>query len=163
MFTTRIFSIILTVFLVTAGSWFVFYNQTSVPINPVRSATSNGIKIGEKTINVEVVRTETEREQGLSGREKLGKNYGMLFVFERRDFYVFWMKDMLFPIDIIWIDKDGTVVDVLEDAQPDTYPEFQFVSDFLAQYVLEVNAGFFDKNNIKLGDVVDFMDVDLVF
>ena len=163
MFPTRIISIILTALVVTAGSWFVFHIERSVSIDPVRSATSNGIKIGDKTINVEIARTEAEREQGFSGREELGENDGMLFVFEKRDFYAFWMKDMLFPIDIIWIDKDGTMVDVMENVQPDTYPEFKFISDFLAQYVIEVNAGFFDKHNIKLGDAVDFMELDLVF
>ena len=86
----------------------------------------------------------------------MNEDRGMLFVFSRSDFYVFWMEEMLFPLDIIWVNEDREVVDYIEDVEPDTYPEFQFVNDFLAKYVLEVNAGFIQEHGIKTGDEVKF-------
>jgi uncharacterized protein len=66
------------------------------------------------------------------------------------------MKDMRFPVDIIWINKKKEIVDVMKNAEPDSYPEFAFINDFPAMYVLEVNAGFFDKHNLELRELVEF-------
>ncbi len=78
----------------------------------------------------------------------------MLFVFDKPDIYSFWMKDMLFPIDMIWISEDGKVVYIERDARPESYPN-SFIPDAPAKYVLEVNAGFSEKNNLKVGDKVE--------
>ena len=92
-------------------------------------------------INAEFVETPELREMGLSGREGLGRNNGMLFVFDNETVNrCFWMKDMKFSIDMIWLDSDKKVVHIQENVSPDTYPE-SYCPDAPAQYVLEVEAG----------------------
>lgn len=102
-----------------------------------------------------VVLTQEEKRLGLSVFEKLNENEGMLFLYEKEDYYRFWMKDMRFPIDIIWINKDFKIVDITENISPDTFPQV-FTSKEPAQYILEVNAGFAKNNNIKIGDYIEF-------
>ena len=99
--------------------------------------------------------TDTKREQGLSARVVLAENNGMLFIFDRSGVYPFWMKDMNFPIDIIWLDENLKVVYIKKDARPESYPDV-YGSEKKAKYVLEVSSGFSEKNNLKVGDGVDF-------
>ncbi len=88
----------------------------------------------------EVVTTQAEQEQGLSGRETVPENYGMLFVFPQEERTGFWMKDMLVPIDIIWLSDTGTILGIEDSVSPDTYPE-AFYPPQPAKYVLETKAG----------------------
>ncbi|MSU45346.1 MAG: DUF192 domain-containing protein, partial [Candidatus Zambryskibacteria bacterium] len=81
---------------------------------------------------------------------------GMLFVFEKEGKYVFWMKDMLFPIDIIWIDKNFTVNHIETDLSRETYPKFFYPKDNIL-YVLEVLAGQASSSKINIGDTVKFI------
>lgn len=115
------------------------------------SATIEG-----KKFSLILAKTDSEREKGLSGRGSLAKNTGMLFIFPEKARYKFWMKDMKFPIDIIYI-NDKRVVDIIEDApvpQPDgAIPTFEPREQ--ANYVLEVNA----DNHFKIGDTVTFENV----
>lgn len=94
-----------------------------------------------------------ERAQGLSLVKHMNKNQGMLFVFEEAGIYKFWMKDMQFPLDIIWFDAHGVVVHVEENLSPETYPK-SFGPDSNALYVLEMNVGFVDEYNVQLGQKV---------
>ena len=75
---------------------------------------------------------------------------GLLFIFDKTGDYGFWMKDMNFPIDIIWI-KDDKVVYVLPDVKQDSYPNV-FYSSEPANEVLEINAGLSEKLGINAGD-----------
>ena len=84
------------------------------------------------------------------------KDEGMLFVFNHTGKYPFWMKDMNFPIDIIWIGEDLRVVYIKKDAKPESYPE-TFTPNQDAKYVLEVFSSFSEKNNLKEGDRVKFL------
>ena len=125
----------------------VFYLAT-LEIKPV-------IYIGDKKIEVELAQTEVERYQGLSNRKTLDQNNGMLFVFDGYYIPTFVMRDMLFSIDIIWI-KDDMVVGFEKNM-----PRSELDKDLIAyqpknfiNYVLEVNAGFVEQNNIKIGDKV---------
>jgi len=131
---------------------------------PINKNGYNGIESAkvEKVSTVEVdgtifkvviADTEKEMNRGLSGRKKLEKNQGMLFVFEKSGVYPFWMKDMNFPIDIIWIDEDFKVVYIKENATPESYPE-TFTSYSPARYALEVASGVTKNNKIKIGDNV---------
>ncbi|MFA5840754.1 MAG: DUF192 domain-containing protein [Candidatus Paceibacterota bacterium] len=113
------------------------------------------IVIGGQTLNVDLALTPLGQTQGLSGRSELRENEGMLFVFEQPGKYSFWMKDMKFPLDIIWIGEDMNVIYIQKNASPESYPE-SFVSEKNAKYVLEVFAGFADKNNLKEGDKVEY-------
>ena len=118
------------------------------------------IKIGDKSILVEVVDTQKTRNKGLSGREKLEVNQGMLFVFETQNVNPgFWMKDMKFSIDIIWINDDkvsqiSKEVPIPAPNTPDRALPI-YTPESAIDYVLEVSAGFSDKNGILVGDAVD--------
>lgn len=118
------------------------------------------VYIDSTEIPVEVVRDEATRQKGLSGRPSLDEKSGMLFVFDKPAVYTFWMPDMNFPIDIIWI-NDGKVIDISANVSNDfdpNNPRFYAPSQ-PAQYVLEVNAGFAENKNIKIGDPVSLMNI----
>lgn len=114
------------------------------------------VQINGKKIKTEVADNLEARMKGLSGREGLGKNEGMLFVFEKPDIYPFWMKDMKFSIDIIWI-KDLRIVDIVKDAPPPTTDgkTISFTPRGEADLVLETAAGFCDENGVKIGDEIN--------
>jgi hypothetical protein len=85
----------------------------------------------------------------------LAKNEGMLFVFNHPSQHVFWMKDMNFPIDMIWLDENLKIIYFQKNVLPESYPA-TFGPDQNSLYVLEVNAGFSDKHNLKIGDSLSF-------
>lgn len=145
---------ILLIFLVTAGLITILglFNKKPGFIELKR------VKIGQTSFFVELAVAEEERQKGLSGRKSLPEDQGMLFSFEQKNvFPSFWMKSMLIPIDIIWIDE-WEVVKIHENIQPE--PEksdrelTKYYPDRPVDYVLEVNAGFSGKNNIRVGDNV---------
>ncbi len=111
---------------------------------------------GERTtINIEVVDTPASRERGLSGRLSLPEGQGMLFVFDSDATYSFWMPNMRFAIDIIWIDSEGRIVDIKEHATPESYPE-AFKPKNPARYVLEVGSGYAQKWGWHEGTTLKF-------
>ncbi len=114
------------------------------------------VEIARQTINVELADTNAKRELGLSGHKLLTDDEGMFFIFENTGKYPFWMKDMLFSLDIIWISENFEVVYIEKNAEPSSYPT-NFGEEINAQYVLEVNAGFSEKNNLKIGEKVKFV------
>ena len=113
------------------------------------------ISIGGTVIYVDVADTEVLREQGLCGRLILPEGRGMLFVFENDDTWGIWMKDMLFSIDIVWVDASGTVITVAAHVAPDTYPK-SFYPSAPARYVLELPAGFAAAHDIRTGSILKF-------
>jgi len=116
-------------------------------------ADTETIYLKGETLQVALADTPALRERGLGGRESLGENEGMLFVFPKDGVYPFWMKDMRFSIDILWLAADGRIVYVVENVSPDTYPE-DFAPDNLARYVLELPAGWTASHNVVVGDFV---------
>jgi uncharacterized membrane protein (UPF0127 family) len=120
-------------------------------------STANGpyVIIAGVRLSVEVADTPAERGRGLSGREMLPENSGMLFVFDTPGRYGFWMYGMKFPLDIIWIDERLRVVYFVENAQPCVNICETYEPPADALYVLEVNAGFVKKYGLKVGDVVE--------
>lgn len=117
------------------------------------SLSTRTIIVGTTPLLVEVANTDAERQQGLSDRASLPQRRGMLFIFANPGNYGFWMKDMRFAIDIVWIDAAGVVVTIADNVSPDTYPQ-SYHSTAPAQYVLEVPAGFAKKQGIALGTKV---------
>lgn len=118
-------------------------------------ANINLVEVGGEKIMVDVANTPESRTLGLSGRKSLENDEGMLFVFDQPSKYSFWMKDMNFPIDIIWLDESKKIVHIKKDARPELYPE-SYAPRGDAKYVLEVVSGFSEKNNLKEGDKVKF-------
>lgn len=113
------------------------------------------IEIGNTWVSADVAITEAEREQGLSGRQALGVNEGMLFIHPSSGQFSYWMKDMLFPIDIIWINADRQIVGVTQNISPGSYPE-TFSPRVPILYALEVPAGFSNRNHIVPGVNIAF-------
>lgn len=115
------------------------------------------ISIGGVAVQVEIADTDAERARGLSGHAPLGDLAGMLFIFPEEGLYSFWMRDMTFPIDILWLDAAGAVVHIEENVSPHTYPT-AFTSGSPARYVLEVRAGFADQHDIEIGEVANLSE-----
>jgi uncharacterized membrane protein (UPF0127 family) len=109
------------------------------------------IFIGNAKMDVEIADTSEKMARGLSGRDYVTENNGMLFVYNEPGIYSFWMKDMKFPLDIIWIEANGKIADITKSALPESYPK-SFTSKEPAKYVIETSSGWCDKNNIKIGD-----------
>jgi len=104
-----------------------------------------------QTLKIELAQTEAERRQGLSGRASLPEDSGMLFVFDAPTYPGFWMKDMNFPLDVIWLDENWQVVGITANVLPDSFPQaFYPPQGKLIKYVLELNAGWADTHNLKL-------------
>ncbi len=114
------------------------------------------LKIGETYIQAEVVRYADDMARGLGGRKKLSGDEGMLFVYPHETIPKFWMKNMNFPIDILWI-RNGKIVDFSENIPVEPIGEKLPIYSPNAPItnVLEVNAGFVKKNSIQKGDQVD--------
>ncbi len=108
------------------------------------------LKSGSLEVPVALADTAALRQQGLSDTASLPAGAGMLFVFSAPAVQGFWMKDMQYPLDIVWIDNTMTVVGIAANVMPDTYPQV-FYSPAPVQYVLEVNAGYAQLHGIAVG------------
>lgn len=119
------------------------------------------VNIGSASIRVEVAQTSEELQQGLQYRDSMPKDQGMLFVFPENVQAMFWMKNTLFPIDIIWLDQSKKIVHIEKNVPPclqETCPTYGPSDPVL--YVLEVNAGFTNANDIAVGDQATFAFVE---
>jgi uncharacterized membrane protein (UPF0127 family) len=113
------------------------------------------ISINDHKIYVEIASTPEKRSKGLSNRKSLRMDSGMLFSFEKPGLHKFWMKDMHFPLDFLFI-KDERISDIKKDVKPDSQtgtPEIVSPKSEV-NYVLEVNSGIVEKYNIQIGDRV---------
>jgi uncharacterized protein len=139
--------------LATGALASVLFLHSGNKIVPPKTPTHDAVLESKGTaVFVTTAKTEAARQQGLSGVPSLPPNAGKLFVFEQPGIYGIWMKDMLFSIDIIWMDKDMKVVDIKPNVAPSTYPEVFYPSSE-AMYVLETNAGFAQTYNLSIEDV----------
>lgn len=140
------------------------YKQNVVGAMPVESTSD--ISVGEFTNLVSftigrismlgsIADTDAERTQGLSDTKEIPIGVAKVFIFNSSEKWSFWMKDMNYPIDIFWLDENGTVVHVVESVTPDTYPDTSFAPSVPARYVIETKAGFAKENNIGVGAVVN--------
>lgn len=122
----------------------------------------HSLLVGNKKLFISIERTEKEMEQGLSGTQYMADNNGMLFDFGSGASVTpsFWMKDMDFDLDFIWI-KNNTVIGITPNV-PAPPENLKSKIESLSLYpppspvdsALEVNAGWAEKNHIRVGDVV---------
>ena len=118
-------------------------------------STGNFVQIGNTRIPVEIADTKEERDKGLSERRSLSKESGMLFVFDESEAYRFWMPNMHFPLDIIWI-ANGKVIGIEENIPPETdlnNPHF-YKPPLPIDHAIEVNEGFSKVHAVKVGDII---------
>ncbi len=148
---------IIQLFLITFVILFLFNISNKPSLTNIKY-----VNIGGGRVEVDLAITERARMIGLSGRASLDEDRGLLFIFDKLGRYSFWMKDMNFPIDIIWLappeggDNDEMkIVFIKENALPIDYPE-TYTPYKDALYILEVVAGYTFKNNLKVGDTVEF-------
>lgn len=136
---------ILIVLLMAVTGIFLRLKQTRLPVAEV--------VIGGTWVKADLAATPSSREAGLSGRKSLKEGTGMLFVFSERAPHAFWMKGMLFPIDIIWIDGK-TIVDIASSVPPPATGQDPAVLRPRAEanFVLEVPAGLAAASGWKIGD-----------
>jgi uncharacterized membrane protein (UPF0127 family) len=126
---------------------------TSSPCGPYRN--DGNVLIDGQKITVEIARNAAEFDKGLGGRPCILPNQGMWFAFKAPGHYPFWMKDMKFPIDIVWITSTHRVAAIEVDEQPNTYPD-KFVNQIPAQYVLELKANRSKELHMEIGTPVTF-------
>jgi len=109
------------------------------------------IKVGPHPLKVEVAASDPERSQGLMYREKLGKDDGMLFIFDEPGYHSMWMKHTLIPLSVAFLDADGRILNIL-DMEPRTLDTH--IAAGPARYAIETNKGWFGEKRIKAGDRV---------
>jgi uncharacterized membrane protein (UPF0127 family) len=147
--------ILLVVFAATCFWYFYFFAHACNPALPTET-----LSVGGNAWTVEMATTMTQQACGLSGREGLGENDAMLFVFGSPSVQNFWMKDMNFPLDMIWI-SGNTVAGFAQNAAPQPGAPLWKLQIYTSPYnvdkVLEVVAGTVAKYNIKVGDTVTIL------
>lgn len=145
------FAILVIFIVITFFIGYKIHKNTNIAL----TYDSPFVVIAGKTIKVEVADNPQSRWTGLSYRTSLDKNSGMIFRFEESQKRTFWMKDMNFDLDIIWI-NNNEVVKIDKNLPPGgIIPDVKYSSVLPVNYVLEVNGGFCDKKKIKVGDKVE--------
>ena len=138
----------------------VHYDQKVYSQTNTNHTFPSYVKIKGLIIHVDLAITPDQQEKGLSIKNNLSNNQGMLFPFNTPGDYSFWMKDMKFPLDIIWINSDNKIVHIEKNLQPCVFillcPTYSPPANSNTKYVLEVNADYTTKNNINVGDKVSF-------
>ncbi len=122
-----------------------------------KAVPKNQVCFKDNCFNVEVVQKKEELHRGLQFRKSLDADHGMLFIFQKSGPYAFWMKDTLIPLDMIWMDYGRRVVHIEHDVPPcaaDPCPRYPPGHEAL--YVLEINAGYAEKLELRLGDTAEF-------
>ena len=146
-FTVAVLILVIT----TAGVLSAWYFLLQ-PTNTTRIAFA-GV-----TLTVDLARTSAEQERGLSYRDSMAPDHGMLFVFDHEATWGFWMHEMRFPLDIIWFNSQRQVVHFEQNLKPCTPQDCPaFTPSSKAMYVLEVNAGFVESHNVTLGQAFTFL------
>jgi uncharacterized protein len=111
----------------------------------------------EKVVHVEVARTDATRMHGLMFRRDMAEDHGMIFVFRDPAHQTFWMHNTLIPLDMIFIRPDRTILGIVRNATPETDDPRDVPGD--SQYVLEVNGGWCQRNNVNAGDRLELVDI----
>jgi len=114
------------------------------------------VKIASGVYSLWLADTDTSRAQGLSGVEKLHLNGGLLMAYDVNDTHGIWMKDMNFPLDLVWLDSKKEVVYIVKNAPPENPARTIYTPKNPARYVLELPAGSVQKAGIKTGDTATF-------
>ena len=136
--------------------------QTTIQTSPIFKKQKIEIvyKQIKKTVELELAESITQHAYGLMNRTRLSSNSGMIFVFENEEPRQFWMKNTLIDLDIAYIDKEKTIIDIQTMKSPKTIMQNElptYPSKKPAQYAIEMNAGWFKKHKIKLGGKIKFI------
>ncbi len=130
--------------LISISGFFIWHNLDV-------ASSQKTISIRGHVFKTEIVTTDSDKQKGLGGRKGLCVDCGMLFVFDEPGKYSFWMKDMRFALDLLWI-RDDKIVFIEKNVAPNFSGTMNPPTD--ANRVLELNAGAVDKFGITVGDSV---------
>jgi uncharacterized membrane protein (UPF0127 family) len=146
---TRIYNVIFILVAVGALTLVVLFlrSRQAVPVQPIQGAV---LSTDTVRIPVSIADTSASREQGLSNTLSLPEEKGMLFIFEHDDAYGFWMKDMRYPLDMVWIDSAMKIAGITANVSDKSYPQI-FYAPQPVRYVLEVNAGYAAAHSLAVG------------
>lgn len=130
-----------------------------VPKNTVATAcgpyrVDKTIQIGDQSFQTEVVQNNAEFSKGLGGRPCILSDQAMLFPFAKPATIPIWMKGMKFPIDIVWLDSNHSIVAMEINESPSTYPD-KFENKLPAQYVLELKANRTQELGLNVGTTIN--------
>jgi uncharacterized membrane protein (UPF0127 family) len=136
------------------GAVFIFGQKTESSFYPPLKYSESG-ELNNVPLKLAVADTDEERKNGLSGQTELKGEQGLLFIFTHVDRHGIWMKDMNFPIDILWLDENKQVISIRESFSPESFPEVAYPS-VPASFVLELSSGFAAEHKISIGDELLF-------
>ena len=136
-----------------SATWWT--HTPSATVLPASTYRQTRVELGGTSLVADIADTDPLRELGLSGRTGLKENEGMLFVFQTDGQHSFWMKDMLFPIDMVWLSADKKVVYIAANAQPGSYPA-TFNPESPSRYVIELPAGWAARHHVTVGSQAQF-------
>lgn len=122
------------------------------------SPESSEMHLGSNQFDITIADTDPERIKGLSGSSELAEDEAMLFVFDYDHKWSIWMKDMNYPIDIVWLNNSKEVVDYVTNVSPDSYPDKKYAPKVEARYVVEFKSGVVEQAGIKVGDKAVFSE-----
>ncbi len=166
------YTIVVIIILIAIGLFFIFkgsntsgqstdQNQVATTTATTTSALDDSaydttdIVAPNGTIHAFIADTDQKMELGLSNRDSIAADGGMIFEFDTAGSYEFWMKDMRFPLDIVWIDVNKNVLGVVANLSPDSYPNTVLPPSDIG-YVLELPAGAAATLGIATGTALTF-------
>ncbi len=133
---------------------FMFYlDRENISLRDFFVTKTPIVHFGDLPIRVEIADSASELTKGLSGRSDMGDKDGLFFIFPDTDYHGIWMKDMRFPIDIIWISEELEVIGITKNVSPESYPKV-FRPEKPVRYVLETEVGHADLVGIHVGNKV---------
>ncbi len=143
----------LVLVLIPLGIIFWYTTSEGISVREIFFPSTNVLHIGDIPVRVEIANSDDERTRGLSGRNGIEGVNGLLFIFPENGYHGIWMKDMKFPIDIIWIGEDLTISEITKNVSPDTYPEV-FRPKNAVRYILETETHYADTFGVRVGQKV---------
>ena len=155
--------VLVIVFFIIFGRGFStgqFITQTATGSAQTQNKERAPVTIKNLVIQAKIADEPKEHEIGLADYSSLALGEGMLFVFDKSASYIFWMKNVEFAIDIIWIDEAKKIVDIAPNVPPEPNKNEKELTRYKpksdAKYVLEINAGLSSLHNLQVGDQVAF-------
>ncbi|MEK6858007.1 MAG: DUF192 domain-containing protein [Nanoarchaeota archaeon] len=140
------------------GLWSVVCSQWFVVITflfLLSACSSNSVIINGSKVNVEIADSPEEHQKGLMFHGPLKENEGMLFIFPDESKRSFWMKNVFFPIDIVFLNSEKKVVDLKDDFYLCVKEPCELFTSKPAKYAIELQRNFIEKHNVKVGDLVE--------
>jgi len=143
--------IIIIITLIVLISFFIFKPFSK---NNLQTTT---LKLNNHNYQIEIASTMSQKAIGLSGRNQLCPNCGMIFLFSYQGILPFWMKDTFIPLDMIWLDSNDKIVNIQTVIETNSSKILK--NSTPAQYVLELNANDSQKIGLKIGDIIDLSNL----